>query len=86
MTTEKATEQLSSLTYQVQQERTTITQAFGKTMKILDAFEGAYQMHIVLRFLHQDYVDVRTSLRKMLFPIGQFVYKAKNAQAPMNAQ
>ena len=45
-------------------------------------FERTYASHIVLMFILQDYVTLRTSLKKLLNPIGQVIYKASNAQSP----
>ena len=82
-TTEETASQLGNMLYSIEVEQNQTQQALKKTLSVVNGFEGAYQMHILLRFIYQDYVDVRDDMRKLLFPIGQFIYKASNAQAPM---
>ena len=45
-------------------------------------FEKTYAAHIILTFIQQDYLALRESLKQLLNPIGQVIYKISNAQSP----
>jgi hypothetical protein len=57
---------------------------FPQAMVAFSEFEKTYASHVLLEFILQDYIDLRVSLKKLLNPIGQVIYKASNAQAPMH--
>lgn len=61
-----------------------IKEIFPQAMFAFSEFEKTYASHVVLEFILQDYIDLRVSLKKLLNPIGQVIYKASNAQAPMH--
>ena len=43
-------------------------------------FEKTYASHVVLEFILQDYINLRDSLKQVMNPIGQVIYKASNKQ------
>jgi hypothetical protein len=57
-------------------------EVFPQAMVAYAEFEKTYASHIILEFILQDYIDLRDSLKKLLNPIGQVIYKASNAQSP----
>lgn len=57
-------------------------EVFPQAMIAFTEFERTYAPHIILQFILQDYIELRTSLRQLLNPIGQVIYKASNAQSP----
>jgi hypothetical protein len=57
-------------------------EVFPQAMVAYTEFEKTYASHIILEFILQDYIDLRDSLKKLLNPIGQVIYKASNAQSP----
>lgn len=59
-----------------------VKEVYPQAMVAFTEFEKTYPSHIILGFILQDYVDLRDSLKKLLNPIGQVIYKASNAQSP----
>ncbi|MDD5197952.1 MAG: hypothetical protein PHN60_03790 [Candidatus Gracilibacteria bacterium] len=57
-------------------------EVFPQAMVAFAEFEKTYASHIILEFILQDYLDLRDTLKKLLNPIGQVIYKASNAQSP----
>ena len=57
-------------------------EVFPQAMIAFTEFERTYAPHIILQFILQDYIELRTSLKQLLNPIGQVIYKASNAQSP----
>ena len=56
-------------------------EVFPQAMVAFTEFEKTYASHIILEFILQDYIDLRDSLKRLLNPIGQVIYKASNAQS-----
>ena len=59
-------------------------EVFPQAIVAFTEFEKTYASHILLELILQDYLDLRDSLKKLLNPIGQVIYKASNAQSPGN--
>ena len=57
-------------------------EVFPQAMVAFAEFEKTYASHILLELILQDYIDLRESLKQLLNPIGQVIYKASNAQSP----
>lgn len=57
-------------------------EVYPQAMVAFTEFERTYASHVLLEFILQDYIDLRDSLKKLLNPIGQVIYKASNAQSP----
>jgi hypothetical protein len=55
---------------------------FPQAMVAYTEFEKTYASHVILEFILQDYIGIRGTLKKLLNPIGQVIYKASNAQSP----
>lgn len=66
----------------ITQEIAHTREVFPQAMVAFTEFEKTYASHIVLEFILQDYIDLRDSLKKLLNPIGQVIYKISNAQSP----
>jgi hypothetical protein len=57
-----------------------IKEVYPQAMVAFSEFEKTYASHIVLVFIHEDYKNLRESLKKLMNPIGQLIYKISNAQ------
>lgn len=66
----------------IQEEITHSKEVFPQAMVAFTEFERTYASHIILEFILQDYIKLRDSLKQLLNPIGQVIYKASNAQSP----
>lgn len=56
-------------------------EVFPQAMVAYTEFEKTYASHVILEFILQDYINLRTTLKQLLNPIGQVIYKISNAQA-----
>lgn len=57
-------------------------EVYPQAMVAFNEFEKTYASHVLMEFILQDYIDLRDSLKQLLNPIGQVIYKASNAQSP----
>ncbi len=64
------------------QEITHVKEIYPQAMVAFNEFEKTYASHIVLVFILEDYIKLRDSLKKLMNPIGQLIYKISNAQKP----
>lgn len=55
-------------------------EVYTQAMVAFTEFEKTYASHVVLEFILQDYINLRDSLKQVLNPIGQVIYKASNKQ------
>ncbi|MDQ1343745.1 MAG: hypothetical protein QG650_465 [Patescibacteria group bacterium] len=56
-------------------------EVFPQSMVAYNEFERTYASHVVSLFVLEDYVLLRDSLKKIMNPLGQSIYKASNAQS-----
>lgn len=59
-------------------------EVFPQAMIAYNEFERTYGSHVVMLFILEDYSLLRDSLKKIMNPLGQVIYKASNAQSPRN--
>lgn len=59
-------------------------QVFPQALIAYNEFERTYGSHVVMLFILEDYLLLRDSLKKIMNPLGQVIYKASNAQSPRN--
>lgn len=55
---------------------------FPQAMLAFNEFERNYPTHVIMLFILEDYVLLRDTLKKVMNPLGQVIYKASNAQSP----
>lgn len=80
--TDSASREIAQSANKITMEIAHTKEVFPQGMIAFTEFEKTYASHILLEFILQDYVDLRSSLKKLLNPIGQVIYKASNAQSP----
>lgn len=57
-------------------------EVFPQAMVAYNEFERTYASHVVALFVLEDYMLLRDSLKRVMNPLGQLIYKASNAQSP----
>lgn len=57
-------------------------EVFPQAMVAYNEFERTYASHVVALFVLEDYALLRDSLKRVMNPLGQLIYKASNAQSP----
>ncbi len=80
--TDSGAKEIMKSTTKISQEVAHSREVFPQAMVAFSEFEKTYASHILLEFILQDYMNLRDSLKKLLNPIGQVIYKASNAQSP----
>jgi len=80
--TAAVTQQIARGVNKIKNEIIHTKEVFPQAMVAFSEFEKTYASHIILQFILQDYIDLRTTLKSVMNPIGQVIYKASNAQAP----
>ena len=80
--TDSATMQISQSAGEIVSEIAHTKEIYPQAMVAFTEFERTYASHILLELILQDYIELRTSLKKLMNPIGQVIYKASNAQSP----
>lgn len=55
-------------------------EVYPKALVAFSEFERAYVPHIMLVFIYDDYIQLRSNMKKLFNPIGQVLYKIPNAQ------
>ena len=81
-TTDSAATYLQLQGNRITQEIAHVKEIFPQALVAYTEFERTYGSHIILTFIFQDYVDLRDTIKNLLNPIGQVIYKASNAQSP----
>jgi hypothetical protein len=71
---------ISNLSDKISQEVEHSKMVYNQTLSAFSDFEQAYPIHVVLNFILQDYILLQTNFTRLINPIGQFIYKASNAQ------
>jgi len=80
--TEAVAQKIAQSANKITNEISHTKEIFPQAMVAFNEFEKTYASHIVLEFILQDYIDLRESLKRVMNPIGQVIYKASNAQSP----
>ncbi|EKD29592.1 MAG: hypothetical protein ACD_78C00346G0005 [uncultured bacterium (gcode 4)] len=80
--TDSAAMEISRSAGKITSEISHTREVFPQAMVAFTEFEKTYASHIILEFILQDYLDLRETLKQLLNPIGQVIYKASNAQSP----
>lgn len=65
----------------IKREITHVKEVFPQAMVAYTEFERTYASHIILELILQDYIDLRATLKQLLNPIGQVIYKISNCQS-----
>jgi hypothetical protein len=55
-------------------------QVYNQSFSSFSEFENTYWLHIMLMFIHDDYILLRKNLSDLLSPISQLAYKIPQAQ------
>lgn len=82
--TETAARMLAGVKAGIAGEQGRVRDVHRSAIEAFMEMERTYEIHLMLTLIYEDFVDVRERLRSLLNPIGQFVYKASNAQSPYN--
>lgn len=80
--TEKAVTDILQSSSKIDAEIAHTREVFGQAMVAYTEFERTYASHVVLLFITEDYRLLRESLKKIMNPLGQVIYKTSNAQSP----
>lgn len=80
--TDIAVQELAHAANKIRAEINHTKEVYPQALVAFTEFERTYASHVLLEFILQDYIDLRDSLKKLLNPIGQVIYKASNAQSP----
>lgn len=80
--TDSAAQEIARSAGKITAEIAHTREVYPQAMVAFTEFEKTYASHILLTLILQDYMDLRESLKKLLNPIGQVVYKIINAQSP----
>lgn len=80
--TDSAAMEIAHSAGKISEEIAHTKEIFPQAMVAFSEFEKTYASHILMELILQDYLDLRDSLKKLLNPIGQVIYKASNAQSP----
>ncbi|MDD5377023.1 MAG: hypothetical protein PHH16_02790 [Candidatus Gracilibacteria bacterium] len=80
--TDSAVQEIALSANRITEEIAHTKEVFPQAMVAFTEFEKTYASHILMELILQDYLDLRDSLKKLLNPIGQVIYKASNAQSP----
>lgn len=78
--TDSAAREIAQSAGKITAEIIHVKEVFPQAMVAFTEFEKTYASHVILEFILQDYIDLRDSLKKLLNPIGQVIYKASNKQ------
>jgi|GEM_PF-1305919 len=65
----------------IKQEIAHVKEVFPQAMVAYTEFERTYASHVILELILQDYIDLRSTLKQLLNPIGQVIYKISNCQS-----
>lgn len=80
--TDIAAQEIAHSANKIRAEISHTKEVYPQAMVAFTEFERTYASHVLLEFILQDYIELRDSLKQLLNPIGQVVYKASNAQSP----
>ncbi|MDD2916387.1 MAG: hypothetical protein PHH70_00925 [Candidatus Gracilibacteria bacterium] len=78
--TDSASQEMARSGNKISAEIAHTKEVYPQAMVAFTEFEKTYASHIILEFILQDYIELRSSLRSLLNPIGQVIYKASNKQ------
>lgn len=78
--TDSAAREIAIAGNAISTEITHTKEVYTQAMVAFTEFEKTYASHVVLEFILQDYINLRDSLKQVLNPIGQVIYKASNKQ------
>ncbi len=73
---------VANLTVSIGQEIDHTREVFPQSMLAYKEFERTYASHVVMLFVLEDYMLLRDTLKKVMNPLGQVIYKASNAESP----
>ena len=79
-TTEELAQRVHSMQSKISQEIANTRDVFPKALVAYTEFERNYGSHIVMQFILDDYLKIRESLKKVMNPVSQLIYKGSNAQ------
>ncbi|HRI35942.1 MAG TPA: hypothetical protein PK765_02485 [bacterium] len=82
--TEDASRVLGGIAGTIQNEGARVRQVQRTAIEAFVGMDRTYGMHLMLTVIYEDFVEIRDRLKALLNPMGQFVYKASNAQSPYN--
>ncbi len=82
--TELMVRALSGVVYALAEERRHARAVYYHAMEAFVEMERTYAQHLMLSIILEDLVAIRSGLQSLLNPMGQFIYKASNAQSPYN--
>lgn len=81
---EKLAESVGGIVVRIDQEISHTREVFPQSMVAYTEFERTYASHVVMLFILEDYALLRDSLKKVMNPLGQVIFKASNAQSPFS--
>lgn len=84
LSVEKAVNGILSSMSKIDVEIAHTREVFPQSMVAYAEFERTYASHVVLLMITEDYRLLRESLKKIMNPLGQVIYKASNAQSPFS--
>lgn len=70
------------MTVSIAQEIEHTREVFPQSLVAYNEFERTYASHVVMLFVLEDYALLRDTLKKVMNPLGQVIYKASNAESP----
>lgn len=79
---EDAGNAISDVVVSISQEIEHTREVFPQALVAYNEFERTYASHVVMLFVLEDYALLRDSLKKVMNPLGQVIYKASNAESP----
>jgi hypothetical protein len=82
MSAESAVANIASSVSNIDSEISHTREVFPQAMVAYSEFERTYATHVVMLFIEEDYRLIRETLKKVMNPLGQVIYKASNAQSP----
>lgn len=83
-TSEEMGVKVGNFVVSIDQEIAHTREVFPQAMVAYTEFERTYASHVVMLFVLEDYSLLRDSLKKVMNPLGQSIYKASNAESPFS--
>lgn len=80
--TNNVAEYISRVRTKIGTEISHTKEIFPQALVAYTEFERTYASHILLVMILEDYIELRSTLKQLMNPIGQVIYKASNCQAP----
>jgi hypothetical protein len=82
--TEAAGKALGGIMGKIQSESDRAREVHRTATEAFMDMDRTYGAHLMLTLIYEDFVEIRDRLKSLFNPIGQFIYKASNAQSPYN--